>query len=172
MYDLYQCNSNDTARYILGKSGAKKLFVVGLNPSTANQLKPDITVTKVERAALMHGFDGFVMTNLYPLRCTQPWRLPKRRNTAMFEQNIQTITDFAKSEPKPVFWAAWGGDINLRPYLLDGFKTVNRVVESLNGRWVKFGSLRSNGHPRHPSRLSYRWNFTDFDVPGYLNILA
>tara|TARA_R110000787_G_scaffold42161_3_gene103679 strand:+ start:2785 stop:3021 length:237 start_codon:yes stop_codon:yes gene_type:complete len=78
MYDLYQCNSDDSARFILGKNGARKLFVVGLNPSTANKEKSDTTVAKVETVARNNGFDGFVMANLYPLRSTDPNELPAR----------------------------------------------------------------------------------------------
>ena len=76
MYDLYQCNKDDTSRYILGKDGDKKLFVIGLNPSTANKEKSDTTVAKVEKVAIDNGFDGFVMANLYPYRSTDPDGLP------------------------------------------------------------------------------------------------
>ena len=85
MYDLYQSNETDTARFILGKNGKRKLFVVGLNPSTANRYRSDTTVAKVETVTINNSFDGFVMVNLYPLRSTDPNRLPEVADRHLFQ---------------------------------------------------------------------------------------
>lgn len=53
-------------RYVLSKPGKNVLFVIGVNPSTANEEKPDPTMRKVIGFAEVNGFDGFVMLNLYP----------------------------------------------------------------------------------------------------------
>lgn len=166
-YNLYKSNELDTARFILGKDGSKKLFVIGLNPSTANKEKSDTTVAKVEKVAAANGFDGFVMANLYPVRSTDPHCLPTIKNDFLFQSNINSIRELAKSEKSPVFWAAWGGDITLRPYLTESFKMLNALVTDLNGSWVNYGELRKDGHPRHPSRLSYSWAFSEFDILNY-----
>ena len=171
MFDLYQTNSNDTARFILGKQGARKLIVVGLNPSTATRDKSDITATKVEKVARANGFDGFVMTNLYPLRATDPKHLPKRCNGKLYDDNLQIFAAALKEEKKPVVWAAWGGGIRLRSYLSRSFFSLDATVAASDGCWVHFGSLRKGGHPRHPSRLSYRWRFANFDSKVYSEAL-
>lgn len=167
MYDLYQCNEDDTARFILGKDGKKKLFVIGLNPSTANKEKSDTTVAKVEKVANDHGFDGFVMANLYPLRSTDPNGLPTTADPDLSQNNVKQIRALARAEQNPIFWAAWGGNILLRAYLAESFKALDSLVKALNGSWVSYGELLKEGHPRHPSRLSYTWQFSAFDADHY-----
>lgn len=167
-YDLYECNTRDTHRYILGKSGSRMLFVVGLNPSTANRLKPDTTVAKVERVAELNGFDGFVMTNLSPVRATDPTTLPKRIMAATLTRNVEQILAYSGRQRKSVFWAAWGSDIVTRAYLLRACAMLQTGVAAQGGRWVHFGALTKMGHPRHPSRLAYAWSFAEFDVGQYL----
>jgi len=172
MYDLYQCNSDDSARFILGKDGTSKLFVVGLNPSTANKEKSDTTVAKVETVARSNGFDGFVMANLYPLRSTDPNGLPAVADDDLFLSNINKIMLLAERENKPIFWAAWGGDIVLRPYLTESFNALDALITKINGCWVHYGELRKDGHPRHPSRLAYSWQFSAFDAANYAQRFA
>lgn len=167
MYDLYECNNDDTARFILGRNGTKKLFVVGLNPSTANKEKSDTTIAKVERVARNNGFDGFVMANLYPLRSTDPNGLPEVVDENLFQNNFNQIMLLAEQEDKPIFWAAWGGDIVLRAYLSKSFSELVTLIAKINGSWVNYGELRKDGHPRHPSRLSYSWQFSAFDAVSY-----
>ena len=162
MYDLYECNEDDSSRFILGKNGLRKIFVVGLNPSTANREQSDITVAKVERVASDNGFDGFVMTNLYPLRSTNPKNLPQKHKQSLSGQNIESIIEVAATEKQPTFWAAWGSDITLRSYLLESLKNLKFAVERINGSWVQYGELTKSGHPRHPSRISYQWCFKTF----------
>lgn len=171
MYDLYQANRDDSVRYILGKTGPKKLYVIGLNPSTANREKSDTTVAKVERVAAANGYDGFVMANLYPVRSTVPANLPTSADKNLFSHNISKIIRMAKVEDSPVFWAAWGGNICIRPYLIDAFGQLNKRISRINGKWVHYGELLRNGHPRHPSRLSYNWHFSSFDPVSYTRVL-
>ncbi len=49
MHDLYRCNADDSARFLLGRSGCRMLFVLGLNPSTATRGKADMTIAKTAR---------------------------------------------------------------------------------------------------------------------------
>jgi len=171
-YDIYECNKFDTARFSLGKEGEKKLFVIGLNPSTANKEKSDTTVAKVETVANNNDFDGFVMLNLYPLRSTDPKGLPEDFDQDLFNENISKIITVASKESAPVFWAAWGGDIELRPYLSKTLMELLPQIKDLGGSWVNFGKLRVDGHPRHPSRLAYAWNFSSLDMDTYVQKFA
>jgi len=167
MFDIYKCNEGDSARFLLGISGRPTLIVVGLNPSTASSDKSDTTVSKVRQAAQNAGYLGFVMTNLYPLRSTDPQGLPERHSAELLNENIQHIECIASSETSPTFWAAWGSGIVLRPYLKQAMTDLNRMVQRVNGKWVQFGELTQRNHPRHPSRLRYNWRFTEFDIAGY-----
>ena len=54
--DIYHRNTNNSCRYALGISGKNPLFVVGLNPSTADDQKPDQTIKKVMGFAQRNGF--------------------------------------------------------------------------------------------------------------------
>lgn len=166
MYDLYFCDRADTARFILGKSARTQLYVIGLNPSTANREKADTTVAKVERVVQRNAYEGFVMANLYPLRATDPKDLPAEHNARLSRRNILEIVDSFGDEP-PVMWAAWGVNISSRPYLLKACAALQKEVAIRGGHWLHYGALSQAGHPRHPSRLSYRWSFSDFDIEDY-----
>jgi hypothetical protein len=178
MYDLYLANQRDTCRFILGRSGSRPLLVVGLNPSTANRDKSDITATKVERVAQAEDYRGFVMTNLYPLRTTLPDNLPRRSDRHLLRRNVDLIIEQARQQEAPHFWAAWGADINKRGYLVSACKRLADEVANINGSWWCFGPvsdksstgnvLTKAGHPRHPSRLSYAWALQRFDMSAYV----
>jgi hypothetical protein len=167
MFDIYESNENDTARFLLGTSGDPTLIVVGLNPSTASSEKSDTTVSKVRKVAQNAGYKGFVMTNLYPLRSTDPHGLPATCNNELLKENIRQIGRIASNEVSPTFWAAWGSDIVLRPYLKQALSELNNLVGNLGGSWVQFGNLTQKNHPRHPSRLTYAWEFSEFDIAKY-----
>lgn len=168
MYDLYKSNKSDSERYILGKKGNKKIFVIGLNPSTANKEKSDTTVAKVEKVAINSGYDGFVMANLYPVRSTIPDNLPDKSNKKSVTTNIDEIIKHAKTEINPVFWAAWGVNIVIRQYLVEVLLELNGKIKKMNGSWECYGELTKGGHPKHPSRLSYDWNFQSFGINKYI----
>ena len=172
MFDIYTCNASDTARFTLGNSGSKKIFVVGLNPSTANKENSDPTVSRVRTVSENNGYDGFVMLNLYPLRATDPKTLPKQADTELIKTNIKEIVSIADDDPTPIFWAAWGSDISSRDYLKVTLLQLNESVIKLGGQWVKFGPLNAKNHPRHPSRLTYAWTFSKFDMDKYLEIIT
>lgn len=167
MYDIYSKNHDDSWRYTLGKSGARKLFVIGLNPSTATKEKSDTTVAKVEGAAIRNGFDGFVMLNLYPIRATDYSALPVEVNDEAFSENLNRIEALVSSEPHPVIWAAWGESIYARSYFVAGAKELLSRLQRHSPSWQHFGALTRSGHPRHPSRLQYAWDFSRLDTIGY-----
>lgn len=112
------------------------------------------------------------MTNLYPLRSTDPNGLPAEEDQNLLNKNIKAIQELAKTGQSPVFWAAWGGDITTRTYLSSALELLAEEVEALNGSWVHYGKLTKYGHPRHPSRLSYSWEFSEFNVSGYVQKIA
>lgn len=167
MFDIYVSNEQDTVRYLLGSRSDTMIIIVGLNPSTASSEKSDTTVSKVKRAAINSGYTGFVMTNLYPLRSTNPHGLPTNCNDQLLKKNSKNIKNIASTQKNPVFWAAWGSDITLRPYLKQSLLEINKIVKSLDGKWVQFGKLTKKNHPRHPSRLTYAWQFEEFDIDKY-----
>ncbi len=175
MFDLYRGNRSDTCHFVLGRAGARPLHVVGLNPSTANRDQADVTVAKVARMVSMSGFDGFVMLNLYPLRCLRPADLPRSADASLLTRNQQLIVATAKLHEAPQFWAAWGADICRRKFLIQACQQLADEVASLGGGWWCYGAahgpLTRQGHPRHPSRLSYAGLLQRFDMRLYLSQL-
>ena len=169
MYDLYSCSPDDRSRFILGHSGAKKLLVVGLNPSTATQEKSDTTVAKVQEVARLTGFDGFVMLNLYPVRATDFKTLPLDGDLAAIEQNLAAIEAVVRGEEQPVIWAAWGQSILARGFFISAAKQLAVRLSPYSPMWQHHGPLTKNGHPRHPSRLNYASKFSPFKINAYVN---
>jgi hypothetical protein len=170
-FDIYHCDSHDTCRFSLGKKGNKILYVVGLNPSTANKEKSDKTVTMVQNIALKNNFDGFVMLNLYPLRSTDPQGLPDVPNTKLLDDNVEHMKMLGSQVDEMVIWAAWGENILIRDYLFASLNKINLELRKLHNdqlSWKNFGSLTGAGHPRHPSRASYDWIFDSFDIVNYI----
>ena len=45
--DIYKVNDDNSLRFVLGTKGLKPLIVLGLNPSTADDCKPDLTISKI-----------------------------------------------------------------------------------------------------------------------------
>ena len=172
MYDIYSNNSNDSSRYTLGKSGSRKLLTIGLNPSTATKEKSDTTVAKVEGAAIRNGFDGFVMLNLYPIRSTNYNDLPRNVDGDAFSENLRRIEDIVSSENKPVIWAAWGESIHARSYFIAAARELLSRLQKHSPLWQHYGPLTGSGHPRHPSRLQYAWEFSPFDIATYTQTLG
>ncbi len=171
MYDVYSNAKHDAWRFTLGKSGQRKLYVVGLNPSTATKEKSDVTIAKVEGVAHKYEFDGFVMLNLYPVRSTDYNALPATEDSAAFQENLVRIEQAISGEPLPVVWAAWGQSIRARSYFVRACLELFSRLEHYSASWKHFGPLTRAGHPRHPSRLTYSWQLKPFDVARYEQLL-
>ena len=167
-YDIYANNADNSARFLLGKSGEKPLFVVGNNPSTADEHRPDMTIAKVERFAHSRGFDGFVMLNLYPLRATDPRDLPPTADPHLIQSNLRKIAAQLSATPTPVIWAAWGNLIAARPYLFPCLHQLAAATKDFQPRWIQCGPSTTLSHPRHPSRLGYATRFRNFPLKPYL----
>jgi hypothetical protein len=164
MYDIYHSDQNDQWRYTLGRSGARPLLVIGLNPSTATQEKLDPTVTRVEKVAQQCGFDGFVMLNLYPVRATNPQDLPSKADPVAYERNLEDHRESRRSIPQSHLWAAWGETVVNRTYFLRARDTLHERLAQYQPQWRRFGELTANGHPRHPSRLNYAWTLEPYEL--------
>lgn len=168
MYDIYSQSNDDRLRFTLGLRGDKMLYVVGLNPSTATQEKSDTTVAKVQVVARQAGYTGFAMLNLYPVRATDFKTLPTIADKNAIDSNLAAIEHLLAQEQTPTIWAAWGQSILARPYFRSSAKAIANQLAAHNPRWVNFGALTADRHPRHPSRLSYSWSFSEFALTEYV----
>ncbi|MBK6569039.1 DUF1643 domain-containing protein [Candidatus Aalborgicola defluviihabitans] len=170
MYDIYSNARNDRLRFTLGKSGERKLIVIGHNPSTATKERSDTTVAKVQGVAERNGFDGFVMLNLYPVRSTDFNALPQLADGAAFSENLNRIETLVTTERSPVLWAAWGESVLARSYFTDAIRELSTRLAPCEPSWRHFGPLTLSGHPVIP-RLQYAWSFSKFDMEQYVQTL-
>ena len=166
--DLMMIAEGDSIRYALKKEGRNMLYVFGVNPSTATDKKSDRTMRKVKNFADKYGFDGYTMLNLYPLRSTKPYALPKEINEELHQKNLRCIMELIGNEKNPVVLFAFGNPINAAPYLRKCFKDIVTMLRPLCPRWKRLGILTKAGNPRHPSWAPSSSTLEDFDVEKYL----
>lgn len=141
---------NNKTRYALIQEGQKTLFVIGLNPSTANESSPDPTMQFTMRIAEYNGYDGFIMLNLYPLRATKPKDLPKDYDIELHKQNLYEIENLLKSRTNVDVWLAFGNGICKRKYLSSCFEDILKLLEKYDAHLYYINSLTKSGYPPHP----------------------
>jgi len=171
MFDLYTTSPDNSSRFVIGVSGDRPLHVVGVNPSTATNLKSDTTISKIKTFSSLNGYDGFMVCNLYPKRSTDPNKLPQRINRNLLQENLDIIYSSVRSTRSRDIWLAWGQTISKRGYLLSCLEDLKNNIDPLEPRWIALGERTRGGHPRHPSRVSYKKSFNSFNLDGYINKL-
>jgi len=164
---IYQINRTNTVRYILGTEGLTSLVCIGVNPSTAEPFKLDPTLKSVERIAKHHGFDSWIMLNLYPQRSTNPNNLHSCRDEYLHRKNLLHFENILTVR-QPVIWAAWGTLVTKRPYLMECLRDICELTKKHECSWVTFGKRSKDGHPHHPLYLRKDFEMDDFDLEEYL----
>ena len=164
---IYITDRTDCCRFALGNPGKNPLFVMGLNPSTATDRKPDRTISKVINYAEILGYDGFIMINIYPQRATSPDDLDLELRHEIVQENLEIIDTLISRYVAPNILAAWGNPILIRPYLINVLRTIEQALAPFSPNWFCLGTLTQTGHPRHPSRTAYDLEIRDFDIDSY-----
>lgn len=168
----YEQSFDKTARYILGTKGKKTLLCFGVNPSTASPNDTDKTIANVSRFANTHGYDSYIMLNLYPQRATDPNDMDDEVNRQYEADNFETIRAvFAllQNEQGQIdIWSAWGTLITKRDYLKSILKEIVRLSNNYNCNWLSMGEISKDGHPHHPLYLAKDLRFDEFDINTYL----
>jgi hypothetical protein len=161
--DVYE--GNIVNRFVLGVAGESPFIVFGVNPNTADDQKPDHTVTKVMGFAERFHCKGWIMFNLFPLRKADPLDLPTGLDMALHKTNLDYISKVLSEFPNAMLCAAWGTHITSKKYLHACLKEIRDVAK---GQWKSIGPPTQDGHPKHPSRLSYKLGLQNFDIDNYL----
>jgi len=163
---LYTHTPDNSARYILGTVGERPLICFGINPSTAEPNKLDPTVNLVRLQAEAQGYDSFIMLNVYPQRATNPKDLHKTYCPTLQTENERQIAALIDGNDHTL-WAAWGGLINKRPYLIPLVQNIIALPELQNCNWVSRGQPTKDGHPHHPLYVKKAAPFEAFDISMY-----
>lgn len=168
MYWIYVPNFYCDYRYILGTKGKRPLITIGINPSTAEPNNLDPTLKSVERFALKHGYDSFIMFNVYAQRATLPDDMDTVFNEKLHKENMKAFDYVLKNAGNcPTIWAAWGTNIEKRSYLKKCLSDMIEIGKKYESKWVKMGDISKKGHPHHPLYLPKDLNFEDFDIVSY-----
>lgn len=133
-------------RYALWRRWAdgngKLVMFIGLNPSTADELKNDPTIRRCIRFAKEWGYSGILMMNAYSFRATDP-KVMKAEAEPVGAGNDQA---FRERHPEAgLIIAAWGGHCEKARAL--------ELQHVLTGREIHCLGINANGSPKHPLYL-------------------
>lgn len=135
-------------RFAIEQKGEKMLFVIGLNPSTANENIADRTMTRVLSFVAKAECDGFVMLNLSSQRQTNRSLLPQQQDEERHQQALQVIQKLAEKYPNASVLLAFGNPIVERKYFRENLSDIIKVLGNRN--YLQIGKLTAKGYPRHP----------------------
>ena len=115
-----------------------RIYVVGLNPSTADECVDDPTIRRCVSFAKREGAGGIHMLNLFAYRATDP------RELLTVEDPIgpENCEEWAAIPDDAVVIAAWGRNRLAKAVAIDFFSTIQRSVLCLG--------TTKDGSPRHP----------------------
>lgn len=132
-----------TWRYSLWRSWDTRPLVafIGLNPSTADEIRNDRTVRRCMGFAHAWGFGGLLMLNAYAFRATKPAAMKAAADPVGpdHDERLRNSRAFAAE-----FVAAWGNHCDQA--------RAARVCQ-LIGRRIDCLGTTSSGAPRHPLYL-------------------
>ena len=117
-----------------------------------------------------NNYDGYIMLNLYPQRTTDPDGLHSEKSEYAYQKNLEVVGNCIKElvrDSKSVdIWAAWGGNIDRRNYLLKSLEAIEKILRPYSVRWLERGEYKN---PHHPLYLKKTLPFKEFDVVDYIN---
>lgn len=135
-------------RYLLSRwwgIESKMVMFVGLNPSTADEVKNDQTVTRCINYAKQWGYGGLIMTNIFAFRATDPARMKAAPDPVGPENDHNLL--FA-AEKAQLIVCAWG---NHGEFLGRG-KQVAEMLKDI--KELHCLATNKTGHPKHPLYLN------------------
>lgn len=138
---------DDKVRFMLGEVGTNTIICFRINPSTANDIKDDPTISKIRKVASENNCDGWIMLNLYPQRATNPNDMHIKAADDLTVKNYEVIRSVFNIYSNALTLASWGNAIEKRKYLKDCLKEILAIDP--DRKWVCRGKLTVKGNPRH-----------------------
>lgn len=126
----------------------QKVCFVMLNPSKADEIDLDPTVTRCKKRAEALGYGGLEVVNIFALRSTYPKALYKERDP-VGKENLEAIVTAVKDTAIAI--CGWGnhGELGNMGLLIKG-RLQNVFPEKTH-----YLKLNSDGSPTHPLFLPY-----------------
>ncbi|MGE3250502.1 MAG: DUF1643 domain-containing protein [Hyphomonadaceae bacterium] len=122
---------------------------VMLNPSTANDVKDDATVTRLLTVAAEMKARRLVIVNLFAVRTAYPREL-RIASDPIGVENDQYVLSALNECDRLIF--AWGASRNFPRSFACRWREVSNWAAKLGKEPSCFGVCK-DGHPRHPSRM-------------------
>lgn len=172
-YTNVLCEEEPGYRYSLEIPGKKALFVIGVNPSTADSTRSDPTMDSILRFinGSERGFDAFIMLNVSPQRATDPGNMNRVQDEKKFRKSLEVIRSLSFRYPDSPVLLAYGNNIDRRAYLRSNLKQIYSVLRG-SREWLHIGGvngLTKQGHPRHPLYVSPKVGLVPFeDIEAYI----
>ena len=133
--------------------GDRLIMWIGLNPSTADEQRLDPTLTRIRSFSEREGFDGFLMTNIFGFRATDPKMMMSAADPVGPENDAALLAAAGRCDR---IVAAWGacGKFQAR---------ADDAARLLAGRELWCLGTTQAGFPRHPLYVAgdqplVRWN--------------
>lgn len=135
-------------RYLLIRNtglGDRSVMFVMLNPSTADEIKNDNTITRCINFATNWGYGRLYITNLFSFRATDPKVLLRHLPEVqiIYDTNLNTIGRIAAQSDTIVFACGNHGA------LYDRYNAVLNYIRPINHNIFHLG-LTKHKLPRHP----------------------
>lgn len=121
----------------------------------------------LEYFAEKHGYDSYVMINLYPMRATNPKDMHKIMDESIVRENERYIEKLLSGGDCAI-WAAWGTIIEERPYLQECLARIVKIADKHRCKWYTIGAKSKKNHPHHPLYLNRECEMETFDVHMYV----
>ena len=118
-----------------------KVLFIGLNPSTADEVKDDPTIRRCINYAKDWGYGGYIMGNIFAYRSTDPKNLKITNDPIGIDNNSWLIKLHSEAS---LTIGAWG---NHGKYL-DRGEEVSNLIDNLYCL-----KITKEGHPSHPLYL-------------------
>lgn len=164
---LYINSKDNKCRFVLGIKGKNPLIFFGINPSTAEPERPDMTIKKIDKIAKNNNYDSWIMLNIYPQRATKPNKLDKTIDETIHKENIEAIK--SNIDENSTIVAAWGNSIKKRPYLFNCLVDIVNAISNKNLTWYSIGKLSMKKNPKHPLYLLFDTKLESFNIGEYIN---
>jgi hypothetical protein len=116
-------------------------MIIGLNPSTADEVKNDPTVSRCMNFAKSWGYGGVCMANLFAYRATEPSEM-KSQNDPVGADNDEWLAKLSKDAD--IVIAAWGND--------GSYLNRSHVVKAMLSN-LHYLKMNKSGEPAHPLYL-------------------
>lgn len=107
----------------------------GINPSTATKEKNDTTISISEKIAKMRNCDGYLISNIYPVRETNIGKkFLANIDQNIFKVNLQHISEHIEDSAELI--AAWGTHIKDSKFFIEMIEQINNIAKDKNAKWI------------------------------------